>query len=58
LTEQARRVNSGFFNRPSICRSDFKVDASAKAPLRFTFFWLKDRRWEHIDYMVAVGRQA
>jgi hypothetical protein len=33
-----------------------KVDASAKAPLRFTFSWLKDRRWEHIDYMVAVGR--
>jgi hypothetical protein len=37
---------------------DIKVDASAKAPLRFTFFGLKDRRWEHIDYMVAVGRQA
>ena len=33
---------------------DIKVDANAKAPLRFTFFWLKESRWEQIDYEVAV----
>ena len=34
---------------------DIKVDAGEKAPLRFTFFRLKDKRWEHTDYMVWEG---
>jgi glucoamylase len=34
---------------------DITVDASAKASLRFTFFWSKENRWDQIDHEIKVG---
>jgi len=32
---------------------DIEVPAGQSAPLRFTFFWLKDSRWEGCDFRVS-----
>lgn len=33
---------------------DIPVSASTRSPIRFTFFWTADGRWEGRDYQVAV----
>ncbi|MBI1899265.1 MAG: glucan 1,4-alpha-glucosidase, partial [Acidobacteria bacterium] len=33
---------------------DIAIPASQRAPIRFTFFWTADERWEGCDYAVAV----
>jgi glucoamylase len=34
---------------------DIKLPKTQRAPLRFTFYWLKEDRWEGRDFEVAVG---
>jgi glucoamylase len=36
---------------------DVSIAPDATDPLRFTFFWLNEKRWEQIDYMVSVRPQ-
>jgi glucoamylase len=37
---------------------DIPITVSQRAPIRFTFFWLNDERWEGRDYAVQVGHDA
>jgi glucoamylase len=36
---------------------DIPVPATQRAPIRFTFFWSGDRRWERADYAVQVRHE-
>ena len=33
---------------------DVPISAPQQAPIRFTFFWTADNRWEGRDYLVTV----
>jgi len=37
---------------------DIQVDTMQKAPVRFTFHWAMDNRWEGTDYAVAIEHPA
>ena len=37
---------------------DIALAASQKAPIRFTFFWLHEKRWEGTDYTVNIEHKS
>jgi glucoamylase len=37
---------------------DLPIATSQRAPIRFTFFWLSDERWEGRDYAVNIQRKS
>jgi hypothetical protein len=37
---------------------DISLTASQQAPIRFTFFWLHEKRWEGTDYTVNVEHKS
>ena len=39
-----------------MCYADVKIPKTQRAPLRFTFFWTQDGRWEGEDFEVEAGR--
>jgi glucoamylase len=37
---------------------DIPIQAAQRAPIRFTFYWSSDQRWEGVDYVVHVRPQT
>src|ERR1700678_3188035 len=38
--------------------ADIQVDLTQKAPLRFTFHWSKENRWDGVNYVVEIEHAA
>jgi hypothetical protein len=37
---------------------DIPIPVTQRVPIRFTFFWLDDQRWEGADYVMQVKQEA
>jgi glucoamylase len=52
-------LGNGFITTPmGVEFVDIPIANSQRAPIRFTFFWLADERWEGTDYAVQIGPET